>query len=89
VSVYINAIEMKKPFDTIPIELRNKPLEYVETIQKINKELQYLKIPIQIKMTITEHRKSDWNKEENIYWEQSANAYNYLGVMDVPLNECI
>jgi hypothetical protein len=78
---------MKKPWDTIPVELRNKPIQYIGTMQKINKELKELGIPIQIEMVISEHRKTEWNKEENLYWEQSVKySYNYLAVMDTPLD---
>ena len=79
----------KKPFDTIPTELQSKPILFVGRIREINKELRELGLPIQIKMEITEHRKSDWNKEENIYWEQSVDAYNYLSLVDTPLGSFI
>lgn len=73
---------MQKPFDTIPIELQTKSSEYIKKIQKFNKELNELKIPIQFQMTLIEHRKSDWSKEENYYWRDTVKFFNSIAVMD-------
>jgi hypothetical protein len=79
----------EKPFDSISLELKNKSSDYIETIQKFNKELQTLKIPIQFKMTLTEHRKSDWNTEENIYWRDSVDFFNSMAIMDNKLSNFV
>ncbi|MCP4052492.1 MAG: hypothetical protein GY739_05375 [Mesoflavibacter sp.] len=73
---------MNKPFDTIPIELQTKSSDYINKIQEFNKELKDLKIPIQFQMTLTEHRKLDWNKEENYYWRDTVKFFNSMVVMD-------
>ena len=73
---------MEKPFDSIPKELQNKSTDYIETIIKFNQELKDLKIPIQFQMTITKHRKSDWNEDENYYWRDTVKLFNNFTMLD-------